>query len=57
MADQLKNMDWENMDKDNIDAATFAELMSQMGSMTVDMNAQFGTEDWYKEYFAAQQAL
>jgi len=38
IADQLKAMDWDNLDKTNLDAATMAQLINKMGGVTNNMN-------------------
>jgi len=50
VADQLKAMDWENIDKTNLDATTMAQLINKMGNMTNEMNNQFGSESWDSQW-------
>jgi len=52
MADTLKNVDWQDMDKDSLDASTMASVLTDLGDLTVSMNDAYGQngERWSKEW-------
>ena len=52
MADQLKDIDWDNVDRTNMDAQQWADLVGKIGDTTVGLNDQFGTEDWNMDWQA-----
>jgi len=46
----LKDIDWSTVDKNNMDAKQWADIVGQIGDTTVGLNDQFGTEDWNMDW-------
>jgi len=50
-------MNWDNLDKNSIDAATMANVINGLGDVTNNMNNQFGSEDWNNEWNSISSAI